>query len=108
MDVSSPLFACSETILYTLILALVFSFFSTVLVAFMDGRVAASAVQPSLQRWTHDDNIDVAKCYVRGTLTPRLGYTKILHEEWSRLRSDRLVTSQRLADQWQYIEKKIC
>ena len=61
------------------------------------------AERTARQKWSRNDNLDVARCYFRATAAGRAGYIARLHHEWETLRPDRPVSSQRLADQWRLI-----
>ena len=58
-------------------------------------------------RWSRADNLDVMRCYCRATAPgqPTRGYIKRMHQEWTKLRPDRLVTAQRLSDQYRFVKR---
>ena len=51
--------------------------------------------------------MDVMRCYCRATAPgrPTQGYIKRMHQEWMKLRPDRLVTEQRLSDQYRFVKR---
>ena len=58
-------------------------------------------------RLSRADNLDVMRCYFRATAPgqPTRGYIKRMHQEWTKLRPDRLVTEQRLSDQYRFVKR---